>query len=308
MGGSKCVKRAKKILDSSAAGSLGWVPQNRDLNGGYTLIIAEKRYAADVYATALCTWNEGHITFNPENDHPETTDFYEGNGYLISWCLGHLFELFYPEDYNTKYKKWDVHDLPIIPNEWKYKIKDDYKEKEDSKHRFDVLKNLMSRDDVTDILCATDAGREGELIFREVYQQSGCKRPFQRTWLSSMETTSIRKVFENPDPSFRYYSFYKSARCRQLADWIVGMNATRYFTKQYGDNKETLNVGRVVTPTMAMIVEREKEIKDFVPKTYYTVNLNIDGITFESRPFEDEAIQVEQNCRESISVSEYGKF
>ena len=140
---SKCVNRAKKILDSSAAGSLGWVPQNRDPNGGYTLVITEKPSVAEAYAKALCVWNE------PNND------FYEGNGYLISWCLGHLVELAMPEQYDAKYQNWDIHDLPIIPEEWKYQIMDSKNpdEKKRIMDRFVVLRTLMNRDDVTTILC-----------------------------------------------------------------------------------------------------------------------------------------------------------
>ncbi len=283
---SKCVSRAKKILDSYVAGSLGWVPKNYNPDDGYTLVIAEKRLVAETYAKALCVWNE-----SPDND------FYEGNGYLISWCIGHLFELFSPEDYDAKYQKWDVNDLPIIPESWKYKIKeskDDSKERDNPRHRFDILKDLMNREDVTTIICATDAGREGELIFRLVYQQAECDKPVERIWLSSMEADSIREAFENPHPSKDYDLLYESARCRQLADWVVGMNATRYYSLLHGDKGKALSVGRVMTPTLAMIVEREKEIESFVPETYYTVNLNIGGVIFESRRFatENEALKI----------------
>lgn len=275
---SKCVNRAKKILDSSAAGSLGWVPKNYDPDGGYTLVITEKPSVAETYAKALCVWNE------------PTNDFYEGNGYLISWCLGHLVELATPEQYDAKYKKWNINDLPIIPDDWKYQIMDSKNpyEKERILQRFDALKTLMNRDDVKTILCATDAGREGELIFRLVYQQAECKKPFKRIWLSSMEPDSIRKAFENPYSAFDYDSLYEAAKCRSLADWLVGMNATRYYSLLYGDKKKALSIGRVMTPTMAMIVEREKEIESFVPETYHTVNLNVGGVIFESRHFETE--------------------
>lgn len=168
----------------------------------------------------------------------------------------------------------------------------------------------MNREDVTTILCATDAGREGELIFRLVYQQAECKKPFKRIWLSSMEGDSIRNAFENPKPGADYDSLYEAARCRQLADWIVGMNATRFYTCRYKNKvkklgKNTLSVGRVVSPTLAMVIERENEIKEFSPETYYTVNLNVGGIIFKSRRVEtkEEANSVEQKCRKNISSS-----
>lgn len=286
---SKCIKRSKKILDSYSAGSLDWVPQNYNSDSGYTLVITEKPSVAEAYAKALCVWNE------------PTNDFYEGNGFLISWCIGHLVELAAPEDYNAKYKNWDLNDLPIIPDKWKYRIMDSKNPDKSNrtKQRFDMLKKLMNRDDVSTIFCATDAGREGELIFRLVYQQAECKKPFKRIWLSSMEPDSIRKAFENPNSGSDYDSLYEAARCRQLADWIVGMNATRYYSLRCEDKGKVLSVGRVMTPTMAMIVDREKEIESFVSETYYTVNLNVDGIVFESRCFEtkEEAIQVEKKCR-----------
>ena len=294
---SKCVNRAKKILDSYASGSLGWVPQSYSPNGGYTLVITEKPSVAEAYAKALCVWNK------------PTNEFYEGNGYIISWCLGHLVELATPERYNTKYKKWKIDDLPIIPDDWKYQIMDS-KNPNDKKRitkRFDELKILMNREDVTTIICATDAGREGELIFRLVYDQTECKKPFKRVWLSSMEPASIREAFEHLYPSTDYDSLYEAAKCRQLADWIVGMNATRYYSLIHDDKRKVLSVGRVMTPTMAMIVDREKEIESFVPKTYHTVNLNIGGVIFESRRLDTEAEtiqtfrEIEQKRSKSIS-------
>lgn len=290
---SKCIKRAKKILDSYSAGSLDWVPQNYNSENGYILVITEKPSVAEAYAKALCVWNES------------TNDFYEGNGFLISWCLGHLVELAAPEEYDTKYKSWNINDLPIIPDKWKYQIMDSKHPNERKRimERFDILKRLMNREDVTTIFCATDAGREGELIFRLVYQQAECKKPFKRIWLSSMEPDSIRNAFENPKPGSDYDLLYEAASCRQLADWIVGMNATRYYSLHCRDKKKVLNVGRVTTPTMAMVVDREKEIESFVPEIYHTVNLNVGGVVFESRRFEieKEAIQVAQNCRDIIS-------
>ena len=287
---SKCVNRAKKILDSYVSGNLDYARKNQKSDGSYTLIITEKPSVAEAYAKALCVWNE------PSND------FYEGNGYLISWCLGHLIELVPPE----QYKNWNIKDLPFIPDDWKYQVKDSKR----IGQRFNVLKTLMNRNDVTDILCATDAGREGELIFRLVYQQAECKKPFKRIWLSSMEPSSIREAFENPYPATDYDSLYEAARCRQLADWIVGMYASRFYTCRHKNKikelgKRNLRIGRVVSPTMAMIVDREKEIEAFVPETYYTVELNVDGVSFESRHIEveEEAIQIKQKCMGGILTS-----
>ena len=168
----------------------------------------------------------------------------------------------------------------------------------------------MHRDDVSTILCATDAGREGELIFRLVYQQAECEKPVKRIWLSSMEPNSIREAFENPHPAADYDSLYDAASCRQLADWLVGMNASMFYTCRYKNmvnkfGRKTLSVGRVVSPTLSMVVEREKEIESFVPEIYHTVELNVGGVIFESRRFEneDEAIQVEQKCRETMSIN-----
>lgn len=251
----------------------------------YTLVITEKPSVARAYAKVLGALNKKY-------------KYLEGNGYLISWCYGHLVELVEPDGYDEKYITWNIEDLPIIPKQWKYQTKGKNKE------QFDILKQLMNRDDVTNILCATDAGREGELIFRLVYQQAKCEKPFQRIWISSMEKSAIKEAFANPRPASDYDSVYEAARSRQLADWIVGMNATRRFTclykKYYG---KPLRVGRVVSPTMAMIVDREKEIKAFVPKSHYIIKLNVGGAIFESRRLdtEEEALQVEHKCRKAIS-------
>ena len=253
----------------------------------YTLVITEKPSVAMAYARVLGVQNKGY-------------KYLEGNGYLISWCYGHLVEPAKPEAYDKKYSAWSIEDLPIIPETWKYVVKPQKR----LKKQFSILKQLMNRDDVKEILCATDAGREGELIFRLVYQQAKCDKPFRRIWLSSMEEAAIREAFENPKPASDYDTLYEAARCRQLADWVVGMNASRYFSCLYKDYDKTLSVGRVVSPTMAMIVDREKEIEAFIPETYYTVNLDVGGVIFESRRIEaeEEAIQIEQKCRESISA------
>ena len=254
-------------------------------NRSYTLVITEKPSVARAYAKVLSAQNKKY-------------KYLEGNGYLISWCYGHLVELAKPDAYDEKYRNWRIEDLPIIPETWKYKTKSNKR----LKKQFNILKQLMNRDDVKEILCATDAGREGELIFRLVYQQAKCDKPIRRIWLSSMEESAIKEAFSNPRPGSDFDNLYESARCRQLADWIVGMNATRYFSLRYGCKGKALRVGRVVSPTMAMIVDREKDIEAFIPETYYTVNLDVGGVTFESRRIEteEEAIQIEQKCRGGI--------
>ena len=154
--------------------------------------------------------------------------YLEGNGYIVSWCVGHLVELSAPEAYNEAYAKWRIDDLPILPQNspdgWRYQVS------ASTKKQFDILKQLMNRDDVTGLIESTDAGREGELIFRLVYHQAGCTKPFQRLWISSMEDQAIRDGFANLAPSSKYDALYEAALCRERADWIVGMNATRLFS------------------------------------------------------------------------------
>ena len=249
----------------------------------YTLVITEKPSVARAYAKVLAVQNK-------------LDGYLEGNGYIISWCYGHLVQLVMPQDYDEKYRTWKIDDLPIIPVEWKYKVNSkDYIAKQ-----FSAISQLMNRDDVIEILCATDAGREGELIFRLVYQQAGCKKPFRRIWLSSMEDAAIKNAFTNPRPGEDFDRLYDAARCRAQADWIVGMNATRLFSCLYKYCQKTLSIGRVMTPTLAMILEREAEIDRFVPEAFYTVNLRIKGTTFESKHFQtkDAAIQVEKTITE----------
>ena len=186
--------------------------------------------------------------------------YLEGNGYVVSWCVGHLVELSQPEAYDEKYNKWAYADLPIFPDQWKYQVS------ASTKKQFGILKKLMARKDVESLVCATDAGREGELIFRLVYQQAGCRKPFERLWISSMEDSAIREGFEQLKPSTEYDALYEAALCRERADWLVGINATRLFSTLYG---QTLNVGRVMTPTLAMVVMREAAISAFRPEPFY---------------------------------------
>ncbi len=203
--------------------------------------------------------------------------YLEGNGYIVSWCVGHLVELASPESYDEKYEKWRYEDLPILPSEWNYQIA------EATRKQFGILKKLMEREDVTGLVEATDAGREGELIFRLVYNQAKCKKPFERLWISSMEDQAISDGFSHLKNGREYDDLYRAALCRERADWIVGMNATRLFSTLYG---QTLNVGRVMTPTLAMIVQREAEIDGFKPEPIYRLSISCGGITALSDRFE----------------------
>ncbi len=207
----------------------------------YRLVIAEKPSVAQSIAKVIGATNR-------------EDGYMEGNGFLVSWCVGHLIELANPEFYNEKYEKWRYEDLPILPENWEYQVS------ESTKKQFKILKGLMERDDVSSLVEATDAGREGELIFRLVYHQVKCTKPFERLWISSMEDKAIMDGFANLKSGTEYNALYEAALSRERADWIVGMNATRLFSTLYG---QTLNVGRVMTPTLAMLVAREAEIDGF---------------------------------------------
>ena len=215
--------------------------------------------------------------------------YLEGNGYVVSWCVGHLVELAQPEAYDEKYSKWAYADLPIFPADWRYEVPSG------TKKQFGILKKLMARDDVASLVCATDAGREGELIFRLVYHKAGCRKPFERLWISSMEDSAIREGFENLRSGTEYDALYEAALCRERADWIVGINATRLFSTLYG---QTLNVGRVMTPTLAMAVMREAAIAAFKPEPFYTVQIGLDGFMAASERFKkkSDAEAVSKDC------------
>ena len=207
--------------------------------------------------------------------------YLEGNGYLVSWCVGHLVELAPPNVYDAKYVKWSIADLPILPQKWQYLVSTS------TKKQFGILQKLMHRPDVESVICATDAGREGELIFRLVYQQAGCKKPVFRLWLSSMEENAIREGFAHLKPSTEYDALYNVALCRERADWMVGINASRLFSCLYG---QPLAVGRVMTPVLAMTVVREAAIAAFTPEKFYTVALTLaDGGTASSKRFAQKA-------------------
>ena len=207
--------------------------------------------------------------------------YMEGNGYLVSWCVGHLVELSQPEAYDEKYAKWKYDDLPILPEHWQYQVS------ASTKKQFGILKKLMQRKDVESLICATDAGREGELIFRLVYHQCGCKKPVERLWISSMEDSAIREGFQKLRPGTEYDALYEAALCRERADWMVGINASRLFSCLYN---QPLAVGRVMTPVLAMTVLQEAAITAFVPEKFYTVSLTLaDGGTASSKRFAQKA-------------------
>jgi len=223
--------------------------------------------------------------------------YIEGNGYIVSWCVGHLAGLADAYEYDEKYGKWRREDLPIIPEDWKYTI---FKGKD---KQFKILRSLMNRKDVESLVCATDAGREGELIFRFVYHLAGCKKPFSRLWISSMEETAIKAGFDNMKDGTEYDPLYHSAICRAKADWLIGINATRLFSTLYN---RTLNVGRVQTPTLAMLAERQGKISGFVKEKYHRVHLDMDGgaIIAQSKQIPDpqEAANIQTACHNQQAV------
>lgn len=198
----------------------------------------------------------------------------EGNGYIVSWCFGHLVTLAAPEDYDKRYgKPWKLSNLPILPEKFLWTVP------ESTAPQFEILKGLMQRPDVDELICATDAGREGECVFRYVYYQAGCTKPFSRLWISSMTDEAVREGFQHLRPGSNYDALYRSGLARNKADWIVGMNATQLFTVKY---RSLLSVGRVQTPTLAMLVEREKKIQQFAAARYYTLELNCGKFRAES--------------------------
>ena len=233
------------------------------------LVIAEKPSVAMALASVLGarTRKDGYV---------------EGNGYIVSWCVGHLVGLCDASEYDEKYKKWRYEDLPIVPECWKHKIL------EGTKKQFGILKKLMRDSKVDEVICATDAGREGELIFRLVYEQAGCRKPMKRLWISSMEEQAIKDGFSSLKDGSCYDSLYQSALCRAKADWLVGINASRLFSVLYNQN---LKVGRVQTPTLAMIVDRNQKIKEFTKEKYYMAHIkfdDMDAVTEHFQKKEDE--------------------
>lgn len=240
------------------------------------LVIAEKPSVAMSLAAVLGA--------NEKKD-----GYIEGGGYLVSWCVGHLLELAQPEAYGERYARWRYGDLPILPEEWKYEVP------KDKKKQLDLLCRLMKDKRVESVVCATDAGREGELIFRLVYEHAGCKKPMERLWISSMEDAAIRDGFEHLRPGSDYDKLYDAAVCRAGADWLIGINATRLFSVLYG---VTLNVGRVMSPTLALLVQREADIQAFTSKPFYVPEITCGGFTASGEKLSgrNEAEKIRMDC------------
>ena len=205
--------------------------------------------------------------------------YYEGNGYIVSWCVGHLVQMANPESYDEKYMKWNIEDLPIIPSEYKYEVA------KATKKQFAILKKLMNDKDVEFVINACDAGREGEAIFRLVYNKAHCKKKMKRLWISSMEDSAIKEGFDNLKDGSSYDNLFESAQARAIADWLVGMNLSRLYSCLY---KQNYSVGRVQTPTLAMIVKRDGEIANFKKEKYFTVELSLNGFTLSTDRIDDE--------------------
>ena len=246
------------------------------------LVIAEKPSVAQSLSRILgvTTRKDGYL---------------EGKKYIVSWCFGHLAGLADASVYDERYAKWKREDLPILPCPFRFEISPDKRD------QFSILKELMNRENVTEVINACDAGREGELIFRSVYYLADCQKPMKRLWISSMEDEAIRDGFQNLRPGSDFDGLYKSALCRAKADWLVGINATRYFSLLYGTK---LNVGRVMSPTLSLLVQRESEISAFVPEDFFTVNLDFPDFTVSSKKFPDrsEAQQLAKKCQNQNAV------
>ena len=246
------------------------------------LVIAEKPSVAQTIAAVL-------------GAKEKKDGFLTGSGYIVSWCVGHLVGLAEAAAYGEQYKKWSYDSLPILPQEWKYTVSAD-KEKQ-----FKTLKELMHRADVSEVVNACDAGREGELIFRFVYEMAGCKKPMRRLWISSMEDSAINEGFSRLKNGEEYDALFASALCRAKADWLIGINATRLFSVLYN---HTLNVGRVQTPTLKMLVDRDAAITTFKKEKYYHVRLTLSGAEAASERISDkaEADALKTTCEASKAV------
>ena len=230
------------------------------------LVIAEKPSVAQSYAKNLSAYKreDGYL---------------EGESCIVSWCLGHLAEYAQPEEYDSKYEKWQFDDLPILPEAWKLKVS------KDKKKQFDVLKGLMNRSDVEYLVNGCDAGREGELIFQRVYDLAGCRKPVKRLWISSMEDAAIQKGFQTMKSEEEYKNLCMAAVCRAQADWLIGMNGTRAYTTRYF---KRLVVGRVQTPTLAILAERQERIEHFQKEAFYKVALTDGKLTVVSENIANE--------------------
>lgn len=256
------------------------------------LVIAEKPSVGRDYARVLHCTDKGEGCLI-------------GNEYIVTWAVGHLVELCEPETYDARFKRWNRADLPIIPDSMRLQVI------KQNKKQFQIVKKLMNDKEISSLICGTDSGREGELIFRYIYQMAGCKKPFQRLWVSSMTNEAISEGFRNLKNGADYDNLYESARCRSEADWLVGMNGSRAFTLHYGS---LLSIGRVQTPTLAIIVNRQEEIDNFVPKDYWEVVLSLtqgrglikakwftmkdDGKTKETHiDHEAQALEIQERCK-----------
>lgn len=239
------------------------------------VILAEKPSVAQSIAAVLGADQKKNGYLQGEND-------------LVSWCIGHLIELAPPEIYDARYAKWRREDLPIVPSVWESVVSDG------TKKQFAVLKELLNRADVDEVVCATDAGREGELIFRMAYEKTGCAKPVKRLWISSLEESAIREGFRALKPGSAYDALYRAALCRARADWLVGINGTRLYSRLYGTK---LNVGRVMTPTLAMLVQREQEIAAFRVEPFYTVQFSCGFLAQSGRmKTREEAERIRAAC------------
>ncbi|MDU5377719.1 DNA topoisomerase III, partial [Peptoniphilus lacydonensis] len=207
--------------------------------------------------------------------------YYEGNDYRVSWCVGHLVQMANPDSYDEKYKKWRIEDLPIIPKEYKYEIVNT------TKKQFNILKKLMNSKEVDAVINACDAGREGEAIFRLVYMKANCKKKIERLWISSMEDSAIKEGFNNLKDGKYYDNLFDSAKARAIADWLVGMNMSRLYSCLYDEN---YSIGRVQTPTLAMIVDRDFEIENFKKEKYYTVEIELDKFILSTNRIDNRVI------------------
>ena len=251
----------------------------------FQLVIAEKPSVARSIAAVI-------------GASEKQTGYWQGGGYLVSWCIGHLVSFAEAGRYDEKYCKWKYEDLPILPQLWKFIVPDE------KKQQFEIVRTLLNRPDVDSVTAATDAGREGELIFRFVYQMAGCTKPVKRLWISSMEDAAIREGFANLRPDSDYDALYQSALCRAKADWLVGINATRLFSVLY---HKTLTVGRVQTPTLKMLVDRDAKILRFQKEKYYTVGIQSDSLKADSGRIAnmDEANTLKNACagNDAICIS-----
>ena len=221
--------------------------------------------------------------------------YWEGNGYRVSWCMGHLAGLADAQNYDTRYAKWRYDDLPILPETWKFTVD------KNKKKQYEVLHRLLNDPQVTEVINACDAGREGEAIFRTVYTMTGCSKPIKRLWISSMEDEAIRKGFSDLRPGSDYDGLHHAALCRNKADWLVGINATRLFSVLYG---RTLNIGRVMSPTLALLVQREADISAFKPEPFYHVMLALNDFTAVSERFSEAAAarKLQEACVDNTAV------